>query len=380
MLFPYTYVPHQMEKMQKFIDFIFFEVWCKAPIGQEFHTDLFVGEPDLQEVMSEFGFAKQAPERGKAFYKDVKTIYQSFSSLPPQEIEQFKRWYLANNDIEKVCANDPATPIIRYADIPVAHEDLTEQLKDFFKELYSPSSLLNLSALRKKIGNIDDHYRTFSSVNKSGTCPFCGISDLLGENHTPREAYDHYLPKALYPFNSINFRNLVPACHHCNSSYKTSKDPAHEQKAIPGGAVRRKVFYPFATAPYAIDLQVTFDHANIEKLTSAEIKLTFGPAELAEQIETWKDVYGIEERYRGKLLSADGMDWLEKALIEWRWHDETAGADGKTPDEYLRSVKRHTERAPYANENFLQNGFLQACKNAGIFEPIVKLETVSPIP
>ena len=30
MLFPYKYVPHQMEKMQEFIDFIFYEVWCKA--------------------------------------------------------------------------------------------------------------------------------------------------------------------------------------------------------------------------------------------------------------------------------------------------------------------------------------------------------------
>lgn len=29
MLFQYTYVPHQMEKMQAFIDFIFFEVWCR---------------------------------------------------------------------------------------------------------------------------------------------------------------------------------------------------------------------------------------------------------------------------------------------------------------------------------------------------------------
>ena len=31
MLFPYAYVPHSMEKMQEFIDLIFFEVWCKAP-------------------------------------------------------------------------------------------------------------------------------------------------------------------------------------------------------------------------------------------------------------------------------------------------------------------------------------------------------------
>lgn len=29
MLFPYIYVPHQMEKMQEFIDFIFYAVWCK---------------------------------------------------------------------------------------------------------------------------------------------------------------------------------------------------------------------------------------------------------------------------------------------------------------------------------------------------------------
>jgi hypothetical protein len=369
MLFPYTYVPHQMEKMQKFIDFIFFEVWCKAPIGQEFHTDLFIGEPDLQEVMSEFGFSKHAPERGKAFYKDVKAIYQLFSSLPPQEIDQFKQWYQGNNDIEKVCANDPATPLTRYADIPAAHKDLTEQLKLFFKELYSPRSLLDLAVLREKIGNINDHYRAFSSVNKSGKCPFCGISDLLGENHTPREAYDHYLPKALYPFNSINFRNLVPACHHCNSSYKTSKDPAHELKTLAGGAVRRKVFYPFATAPYAIDVQVAFDHADIEKLTQGEIKLTFGPDNLAEQIETWKEVYGIEERYRGKLLSGDGKAWLEAVFIEWRYHDKSAGEDGQTPDKYLRAVKRQAEQLPYANENFLKNGFLQACKTAGVFKP-----------
>ena len=26
-----------------------------------------------------------------------------------------------------------------------------------------------------------------------------------------------YLPKVLYPFNSINFRNLVPDYNHCNA-------------------------------------------------------------------------------------------------------------------------------------------------------------------
>lgn len=76
MLFPYTYVPHQMERMQIFIDFIFYEVWCTAPVGLVFHTDLFEGNSDLKEVMVEFGFSPTASARGKRFYKEVKEIYE----------------------------------------------------------------------------------------------------------------------------------------------------------------------------------------------------------------------------------------------------------------------------------------------------------------
>ena len=36
MLFSYIYVPHKMEKMQAFIDFIFYEVWCKARVRGPF--------------------------------------------------------------------------------------------------------------------------------------------------------------------------------------------------------------------------------------------------------------------------------------------------------------------------------------------------------
>lgn len=82
--------------------------------------------------------------------------------------------------------------------------------------------------------------------------------------------------------------------------------------------------------------------------------------------------YGIVERYRGKLLGGDGKAWLVEVLDEWRWNDETAGAEGKTPDEYLRDVSRHAHKSPYANANFLKNSFLQGCKTVGLFEPIAK--------
>jgi hypothetical protein len=57
MLFPYTYVPHSMEKMQEFIEYIFFVVWCKAPAGQPFGFDLFNDKPDLKAVMEAFYYS-----------------------------------------------------------------------------------------------------------------------------------------------------------------------------------------------------------------------------------------------------------------------------------------------------------------------------------
>lgn len=57
MLFPYTYVPHQMEKMQAFIDFIFHEVWCKAPASGPFGLHLFEANAELRDVMEAFYYS-----------------------------------------------------------------------------------------------------------------------------------------------------------------------------------------------------------------------------------------------------------------------------------------------------------------------------------
>ncbi|MEF8746832.1 MAG: HNH endonuclease [Candidatus Accumulibacter propinquus] len=359
MLFPYTYVPHQMERMQEFIDFIFREVWCRAPIGLVFHPDLFDGNPDLKEVMSEFGFSATTAERGKAFYKDVKAIYELFARLSPQEIDQFKQWYQGNNDLEKVCANDPAAQIARYADIDPAHPQLGGKLSAFFKGLYP--SMLGLAPLRAKIGDIDDHFKTFMQTNRAGKCPFCGINDLLGEYHSKRDAYDHYLPKALYPFNSINFHNLVPACHHCNSSYKTSKDIAFTQRDPARLVHRRKAFYPYSGIHHTIDVTVDLKNADLYHLKPEDVELQFGPSTFADEIETWKDVYAIEQRYKAKCCGDyDGKYWLMQILDEWR-------ADNRPPADYLTTLARQASRYPFAECNFLKKAFLDGCERIGLF-------------
>lgn len=354
MLFPYTYVPHQMEKMQDFIDFIFHEVWCKAPIGLPFSLDLFEEKEDLRAVLSSFGFSADAPERGRQFYKDIKAIYELFSNLTSPQVEQLRKWYEANNDIEKVCANDPETKIARYTDIKNHHAYLNNQLYSFFKELYS-NRLLGLAALRDKIGSIDNHYRLFMQANSDGKCPFCGLGDIKGLNHTKREAYDHYLPKAHYPFNSINFRNLAPACHECNSTYKLTKDPIHNR------AGRRKAFYPYATGAHDIEITIGIGSLDIDKLTPADVHLQFGPATVHEEIETWKEVYGIEERYKAKCCGGDAKDWLEQIRI-------LQDAHNIDPKSSLATVQQQAARDPVANCNFLKKPFLEACQAAGILD------------
>lgn len=367
MLFAYTYVPHAMEKMQEFIDFIFYEVWCKAPGSGAFRFELLDANAELKELMEAFYYGDT--QGGDFFYGHVERIHGLFAPLTPAQINQLRQWYQANNDIEKVCDNDPAVQIARYADIKAIHPDLTGQLASFFKGLYS-QKLLDLKALRDKIGEIDEHYKAFMQANKPAKCPFCGITDMLGIYHTKREAYDHYLPKALYPFNSINFRNLVPACHYCNSSYKTTQDPSYSPKDPAGEIARRKSFYPYSTNAHRIEITIDLNTPDIDRLTPADIQLTFGPAAVHEEIETWKEVYGIDERYRGKLLNGDGKAWLVEVFDEWRWKDESTGKEGRNPDEYLRDLNRHTTRSPYTSSNFLKIAFLEGCQRAGLFDVI----------
>lgn len=357
MLFAYAYVPHQMEKMQVFIDFIFFEVWCKAPGNGDFRFDLFDANAELKALMEAFYY--DDTKGADFFYGHVERIYGLFAVLPPHQISQFLQWYQCNNDLERVCANDPMVHVARYKDIFVTHPVLGKELASFFRGLYD-KSLLDLAVLKAKIGDIKNHSQKFFSENTKGKCPFCGVNDLKGIHHTRREAYDHYLPKYRYPFNSINFRNLAPACHECNSTYKLSKDPARN----PAG--RRKAFYPYAAVGHAIELQVTLPHADIENLTPADITLQFGPANISEEIDTWKDVYGIEERYKAKFcVENDGKYWLTQVLDEWL-------EDDRQPADFLATLARQAKSSPFAECNFLKKPFLDACQRAGLFNAIAE--------
>ena len=83
---------------------------------------------------------------------------------------------------------------------------------------------------------------------------------------------------------------------------KLTKDPARN------AAGRRKAFYPYAAAVHGIEVKMALRHSDIDNLAPEDISLQFGPATLNEEIETWKDVYGIEERFKAKISGEnDGL-------------------------------------------------------------------------
>jgi hypothetical protein len=359
MLFPYEYVPHDMDKIQDYIDFVFLEVWCQAPTGEPFSTCLFNAQSELLDLMLELAASSAAGAR--FFCSHVEEIYRLFSVLQPGQIEQLALWYRSNNDVNGVCANDPAVQVAHYADVRNGYPELSEMLESFFKNLYS-GPFLDLAAVKKRVGDVDAHYRAFVSRNTSGKCPFCGISDMQGMYHSRREAYDHYLPKSLYPFNSINFRNLVPTCHHCNSAYKTIRDPAYFSSTATGVPQRRRSFYPYGSKDYSIKITVNINRLDVFQLSPEDLEIVFEHPLLSEEVSTWLDVYGIEERYKAKCCSEnDGKYWLIQIL------DEFAKEDGSTAD-FLHMATNDAVVAPYAQCNFLKSAFLTGVSRTGLFD------------
>lgn len=351
MLFPYQYINHRMEKMQEFIDYIFYEVWCKAPSFTDYSFDLYNNKPELKEVIIAFHYS--STKGGDFFNAKVEEIFFIFKTLSPDEISQLKIWYQSNNNIENLCKNDPTFTPSTYSDINLLNAGLGAALKAFFVRLYS-KDLLSLKALSDKIGLIEEHYTEFVKINSIGKCPFCGLYDIDGEYVHTREAYDHYLPKSKYPFSSINFKNLAPICNKCNSDNKRSKDPLHDTNGN-----RRKAFYSYNPIPYTLEINLILSSPDIANLTPQDINITFGPASLVEELQTWNEIFGIEERYKAKCRSAEAKYWITQIFEE---------RGDRSPSEFLLIRLESAKRYPYSDTNFLRKPFLEACAAQNIFE------------
>jgi hypothetical protein len=349
MLFCYRYVPHAIETFQTWLDHLVKVVWCRD--GGPYSLGLL--HPDLRAVVEEL--ANDDRVTTDHFDGPIKTIDALFqTNLSAAQRAQVALWYEHNNDIEALCGNDPRKTPGTYADIRTINADLARELKAFCQSLFT--DVIHLKAVTRRTAEIDAHYDAFVTANDEGKCPYCGYGDIKGLHHSKREAYDHFIPKGTYPFNSVNFRNLAPMCHECNSSYKLQKDPLRH----PNNGPRRKAFYSYATT--APGITITFDLSNADPATlaSSDLALTISAPGREEEVESWKDLFRIEERYKAKCCGKnDGKAWLVRVTEENQRYGLTTG-------QMLDAEIQAAENKPWSDANFLKKPFLLACQNAGL--------------
>ena len=250
---------------------------------------------------------------------------------------------------------------VTYRELKVFNKELHDKIKKLFKNLYG-DKIIGRAPISNKIGTIDEHYQAFMAENTIGKCPCCGLNNIKGVYHSKREAYDHYLPKGTYPFNSINFKNLVPLCHECNSSYKLEKNPLYVvPNPIKG---RRKAFYLYTDKEINIDVSIRLNLTRKDEIKPENIEIEFSASGYEEELETWKEVFGIEERYKAECSAEnEGIDWLEQITDDIDNYGEKI-----TKEEVLETLRQAKKRKPFAEKRFLKLPFLEACDEIGLLE------------
>lgn len=164
--------------------------------------------------------------------------------------------------------------------------------RDFFIKLYN--QVLDGDGFKDKYNTtLRKHFDDFRQKNEETTiCPTCGIGELKMKESKTRDQYDHYLPKALYPFSSVNFENLVLSCKECNSpDVKGDKDTIAESTGV--------FFYPFDSNHSKLVFEYSIDTDDVDCRKIQWIINISSPDGKIDEIQSWRDIYDIDDRYKG---------------------------------------------------------------------------------
>lgn len=374
MFYFYKYLDkHPINNLHKFYAEII-TVWCNAKNGTTYSNAL-LATADCTE------FVNKSPID---FKTTISNIYLEFSHLTTLQKKRMLQGLTINNDIEGLCGGK--LNFLTFAEIKKMRKGLDTLLKDFGYYMYE-NAIKFTTAFTDKYGSHKVHFDNFKEENRKtnsmiGTCPFCGLNGLKTEYHkSKRDAYDHYLPKSKYAFNSINFKNLAPICDTCNEGYKGAKDPIFDKTK----KKRRKAFYPYSTANDKIQIDVTLSKAcNLLKPKIKDLAVSYSCIGKDPEINTWKDLFGIDEQLSTKILDRQ-QDWFENLIINYSSLKQAAVTNGElftmSFQNYVQSRINVYKTRGISDMYFLKGAYLQELQRTGRMlqycQPIAsKLKTI----
>ncbi len=264
--------------LQLWVEHLVCEVWCNADKSK--CVDKL--DAGFKIVYNKYGWLK----------KSINTIYGKCRKLTNPEKDLIRNAFIISNNIEDLC-NGVLTPI--YLNVL---PDLVEiDMKPLFVKMYE--ELLE----RKSVpGTKRKYYEAIQGQNNFANCPCCGYMPFENIYSAIREDLDHFLPKAHYPFASVNFNNLSPLCNKCNSDFKGETDP------IEGGLL---CFFPYQSEDtnIVINVELADDFLNYAQdvlvndlknnLENNLIQITV-TGNHQNKIDRWNQLYNITNRYKDR--------------------------------------------------------------------------------
>lgn len=283
MLRTYTPIIHPISSLHKMLEHLVCEVWCKAS-DEIVCNDLL--EEEFRKLYEHLDWLK----------KDTDIIYEKSKKLSVDERKIIVEAFYSNNDIESLC-NGTVKPV----ELGTLPNVFQVEVKSLLENFYS-----RLLDIKQVPGEKLDYYNQLIKTNNYNTCPVCGLANIETPESKYIEDYDHFFPKAHYPFVAVNFKNLVPTCDKCNKKHKSSNKPLDNNG---------KAYYPFESErpPIQVNIQLNkIDFDKEEKLTESPTFIFSGDS---EKNSTWNWLYNIEDRYSAD-IKRFSFSWLRRLKQE----------------------------------------------------------------
>jgi len=368
MIFTYQYINHEIEKLQEFLDYLFYDVWLVAE--GTFNFSKLDKNDELKRICEKLEL--EDTEWGNFFNGRIAWIYDEFAKINDDNFKlELIDYYHNNNNIEALCSTKTLKPL-SYLELKTKYPDLEKAINSFYSKLYGSESPFNLDVfgqLSKKL--LQSHYKDFVEKNNDGICPFCGVNSIDGNIVSTKDAYDHYLPKSIYPFNSLNFKNLSPMCYKCNSANKGINDPIEHIKG------RKLAFYSYSKNHPEIEFKFELLSNNVKALTPDDYSLSINAPTNNEELETWKRIFKTDRKYKldGTIEYYGIYDELicnKYGAKEWYediydyYENAKLISEIEDADKYYEKVIKATTRNLKSVKNTLKRKFLEECKAKGL--------------
>lgn len=304
MIYTYKQLSHPIQGLHVELVYFFEQLFRSAP---QHYDETTLLTHDFIKIVNKSPISLKA---------NLIAITEGYYLLTSSEKKIIREAFYANCQIQKLCIDTKLNAIKFKA---IKNVNYCKLLKDFLTTLWEDYPQNKF--IEKKFGTVLIHFNDFlnPSHQKALVCPFCGLNKLKPSGSINRNAYDHFVPKAMYPFVSINFQNLFPICHECNSDEKKDIDTLYFKNK------RRKLLHPADSKYNGQKLSITvipkesYSTKNLKTLLT-DINWEFA-INLAGKVDTrllaWDDIFKIKRRYR-EHIKIYQTEWFEQLQVRYK--------------------------------------------------------------